>query len=125
MLVSGSFRKYIGGKLKKKHIGPHDLRPVLELTEDKSSFGVQTASDYGHPELDNLGLERFVATVPKTPKRVSSVLEAALKKAINDPEFLTWAKKVHRGPIAYLDGAQSAKAIADQINTFKKYADKL
>lgn len=125
MLAAGSFRKYIGGSLKDKKIGPHDLAPVLELTTGKSGFGVKTAGDYGHPEVDRLGLERHVATAPETPDNIASVLEAALGKAIQDKEFIAWAEKVGRGPIAYLDGKGAAKVIAEQINIYKKYADKL
>ncbi len=125
MLAAGSFRKYIGGKMKKKKIGPHDLRPVLELIEGPSIFGVKTAKDYGHPELDKLGLERDVATVPKTPANITKVLETALGKAIQDPEFSAWANKVGQGPIVYLNGKQTAESVKDLIATYKKYADKL
>lgn len=53
------------------------------------------------------------------------MLEVVLKEAIPDPDFLAWAKKVGRGPIAYLDGKHSAESIRNLINTYKKYADKL
>lgn len=124
MLASGSFRRYIGGGDKKRKIGPRDLRPVLELT-DNSKFGVKTAKDYGHPELDALGLDRVLATVPGTPGNIASVLDAALRKAINDPEFAAWADKVGQGPVAYLNGAATAKSVKSQIEIYKKYADAL
>jgi len=125
MLAAGSFRKYIGGGMKKKaNIAPHDLVPVLELTTGKSVFGVKTAKDYGHPELDNLGLERYIAAPPKLPANIRAALEGAVARALKNPEFDAWANKVGHGPIQHLDGAASAKAIANQINIYKKYADK-
>lgn len=121
LLAAGSFRKYIGGKGSKRGISPSDLRAVLELTRDKSQFpGVQNAVEAGYPSLADLGLSRIVATTPKTPKNITTVLEAALKKAILDPEFIAWAKKVRRGPIAYLDGEATAKLVK---NTIKSYAE--
>ena len=125
MLAAGSFRRYIGGGMKKKNIGPHDLVPVLELTTDKSIFGVKTAKDYGHPELDELGLERYVATVPGTPANITAALEGALKRALGNAEFVAWAEKTGNGPIAHMDGKASLAAIKKQISVYKKYADKL
>lgn len=125
MLASGSFRKYIGGGMKKKDIGPHDLVPVLELTDGKSVFGVKTAKDYGHPELDKLGLERYIAAPPKLPADIRKTLEGAVERALKNKEFDAWANKVGHGPIEHLDGAASAKAIAEQIDVYRKYADKL
>ncbi len=125
MLAAGSFRRYIGGGMKKKNIGPHDLVPVLELTTDKSIFGVKTAKDYGHPELDELGLERYVAASPKTPANIRTVLEGALKRAIMNPEFVAWAEKTGNGPIAHLGSDASLAAIKKQIAVYTKYADKL
>jgi tripartite-type tricarboxylate transporter receptor subunit TctC len=124
MLAVGSFRRYIGGGMKKKNIGPHDLVPVLELTTGKSVFGVKTAKDYGHPELDELGLERYVAAAPKTPANISSVLDAALKRALDNAEFKAWADKTGNGPIQHLDGKASLAAITKLITVYKKYADK-
>jgi tripartite-type tricarboxylate transporter receptor subunit TctC len=121
LLATGSFTKYIGGKGKKGGISPSDLRAVLELTTDKSQFsGVQNAVEAGYPSLANLGLSRIVATTPKTPKNIASVLEEALKKAVLDPEFVAWAKKVRRGPISHLDGEATAKLVSD---TIKSYAE--
>ncbi len=126
MLAVGSFRKYIGGKMKKKkNIGPRDLRPVLHLTLKKSEFGVQNAADAGYPELAKMGLERMVAGPPNLPKDVRRTLERALKKAILDPEFVAWAKKVGRGPIAHLGGKDAAKSIDNLIKLYSKYKSAL
>ncbi len=119
LLATGSYRRYVQGKGKKRGINPSDLRAVLELTRDKSQFpGVQNAVEAGYPSLADLGLSRIVATTPNTPKNIASVLETALKKAVLDPEFVAWAKKVRRGPIAHLDGAATAKLVKDTITSY-------
>lgn len=121
LLAVGSFRKYIGGKGVKGGIGPSDLRPVLELTLDKSAFpDTQNAAEAGYPSLAELGLSRIVGAAPNTPPEIAKTLEAGLKKAVLDPEFVAWAKKVGRGPIAHLDGAGTAKLVK---STIKSYAD--
>jgi tripartite-type tricarboxylate transporter receptor subunit TctC len=121
LLAAGSFRKYIGGKGKKRGISPNDLRAVLELTRDKSQFpGVQNAVEAGYPSLADLGLSRILATTPKTPKNITATLEAAIRKAVLDPEFIAWAKKVRRGPIAHLDGKATAKLVRDTITSYAK-----
>lgn len=119
LLAVGSFRKYIGGKGAKRGIGPSDLRPVLELTLEKSSFpGVQNAAEAGYPSLADLGLSRIVAAAPNTPPEIAKTLETAMKKAVLDPEFIAWAKKVGRGPIAHLDGAGTAKLVKETITSY-------
>lgn len=119
LLAAGSYRKYVRGKGKKRGINPSDLRAVLDLTDKKSQFpGVQNAVEAGYPSLAQLGLSRIVATTPKTPKRIAKVMEAALRDAVLDPEFIAWAKKVHRGPIAHLNGAQTAKLVRDTIASY-------
>lgn len=121
LLAAGSYRKYVVGKGKKRGINPSDLRAVLELTREKSQFpGVQNAVEAGYPSLADLGLSRIVATTPKTPKKIAKVLEEALKKAVLDPEFVAWAKKVGRGPIAHLGGAATAKLVKDTIASYAK-----
>jgi len=123
LLAAGSFRKYVRGKGKKRGINPSDLRAVLELTAKKSQFpGVQNAIEAGYPSLAELGLSRVVATSPRTPKKIAKVLAAALKKAILDPEFIAWAKKVRRGPIAHLGGGKTAKLVRDTIASYAKAA---
>lgn len=125
LLAAGSFRKYVRGKGKKRGIKSTDLRAVLELTRAKSQFpGVQNAVEAGYPSLAELGLSRLIGTSPKTPANISKTLQAALKKAILDPEFTAWAKKVGRGPIAHLDGAATAKLVGSSIASYQKAAKK-
>lgn len=125
LLAAGSFRKYVAGKGKKRGIQSSDLRAVLELTRDKSQFpDVQNAVEAGYPSLADLGLSRIVATVPKTPANITKTLETALRKAITDPEFVAWANKVGRGPIAHLDGAATAKLVRDTIKSYAEASGK-
>jgi tripartite-type tricarboxylate transporter receptor subunit TctC len=121
LLAAGSFRKYVRGKGKKRGINPSDLRAILELTSKKSQFsGVQNAAEAGYPSSAELGLSRIVATSPKTPAKIAKTLEGALKKAILDPEFVAWAKKVRRGPIAHLGSWATTKLVRDTIAAYQK-----
>ncbi|MEK9684890.1 MAG: hypothetical protein VW226_10100 [Rhodospirillaceae bacterium] len=110
ILSVGSFRKYISSK-KKDRQAFKDLRPLLELTNGRSEYGVETTGGLGKKELDVLGGDRMIGTTPGTPKAIKDKLANAVFKAVSDPEFAAWGKKVGRD-IAPLNAEQTkAKAL--------------
>ncbi len=49
------------------------------------------------------------------------MLEAAIKKAVEDPEFLDVMKKMKK-PVGYLDGKESAKIVKSTLDSYKTYS---
>jgi len=110
ILATGSFRKYISSK-KKSRQAFKDLRPLLEITNGPSQYGVQTTGSLGKKELAVLGGDRMIGTTPGTPKAIKKKLGDAVFKAVSDPEFAAWGKKVGRD-VAPLNAEQTkAKAL--------------
>ena len=110
ILAKGSFRKYITSK-KKNRQAFKDLTPLLEITNGPSGFGVETTGSLGKKELAVLGGDRMIGTTPGTPKAVKEKIANAVFKAVSDPEFTAWGKKVGRD-VAPLNAEQTkAKAL--------------
>ena len=95
ILAKGSFEKYISSK-KKKRAAYKDLKPILEITNGKSTYGVTTTGELGKKDLTVLGGDRLIGTTPGTPKAIKDKLEKALMASINDPGFVAWGKKAKR-----------------------------
>tara|TARA_Y100001934_G_scaffold169584_1_gene201486 strand:+ start:2477 stop:3481 length:1005 start_codon:yes stop_codon:yes gene_type:complete len=123
ILAKGSFKKYVSSK-KKKRAAFKDLKPILEITNGKSEFGVPTTGEMGKKDLAILGGDRIVGTTPGTPKAIKDKLANALYKSITDPEFVAWGKKVGR-PVAPLNSADATKLVGDLFSYYIKYKDLL
>ena len=69
---------------------------VLAAIAEKSRYpGVPSSKDLGYPDLhEKLGAHRFVMAPPALPGEIRNILVTALKKAMNDRDFLAWAKKI-------------------------------
>ncbi|MBD20645.1 MAG: hypothetical protein CMM37_06355 [Rhodospirillaceae bacterium] len=123
ILAKGSFKKYVSSK-KKKRAAFKDLKPILEITNGKSEFGVPTTGEMGKKDLAILGGDRIVGTTPGTPKAIKDKLANALYKSITDPEFVAWGKKVGR-PVAPLNSADATKLVGELFSYYIKYKDLL
>ena len=121
ILAKGSFKKYVSSK-KKKRAAFKDLKPILEITNGKSEFGVPTTGELGKKDLAILGGDRIVGTTPGTPKAIKTKLANALYKAVTDPEFVAWGKKVGR-PVSPLNSADATKLVGKLFSYYVGYKD--
>jgi len=84
---------------------------------------VPIPGDVGMPELnESMNSHRMIGAPPGLPANVRAVLEEAIKKAVNDPQFAEAVKKMKRTP-AYLDSKQSAVLVRDVLKSYETYAD--
>ncbi len=123
ILAKGSFEKYISSK-KKKRAAYKDLKPILEITNAKATYGVTTTGDLGQRDLAILGGDRLIGTTPGTPKAIRDKLAKAVYASITDPGFMAWGKKAKRG-IAPLNAEQTAKKVKDLYKYYSQYKDLL
>lgn len=119
ILAKGSFRKYITST-KKKQAAYKDLKPILEVTNDKSEFGITTTGDLGKPDLAILGGDRIIGTTPGTPKAIKDKLANAIYAAVTDPEFVAWGEKVGR-PVAPLNAEEATKKVNELFAYYSRY----
>jgi tripartite-type tricarboxylate transporter receptor subunit TctC len=123
ILAKGSFEKYVSSK-KKKRAAYKDLRPILEVTNGKSTYGITTTGDLGKSDLAILGGDRLIGTTPGTPKAIKDKLAKALYASITDPGFVAWGKKAKRG-IAPLNAVETEKLVGKLYNYYSQYKDLL
>lgn len=89
----------------------------------KNLPNVPTIGEMGHPELKSLiSLVGAVGTTPGVSKEHLQVLRDALKKAMEDPQFLDKMNKDYHSP-QYLNADDTLKEVKDDIASLKKYAD--
>lgn len=95
-----------------------DIRVLADFTGKGGYPGVPTSKDLGRPDLaEKVSGHRFFIAPPNMPKEISNTMIAAFKKALKDPEFLAWAKKIDL-PVSPLYGDE-ADRMAKRI--FKYY----
>ena len=106
----------------KPYLEAKQIRLVLTIDHNRSPDfpNIPTIGEEGHPDLANFALDLWFVGPPGIPKSRAKILEDALKKTSEDPEFLKWAKKAGLD-VAYLDGTEMRKTILELFNMFKKY----
>ena len=83
---------------------------------------VPTPAEVGMPELnESMNSHRLIGAPPGLPENVRVVLDAAIKKAVEDPGFAESVKKMKRTP-AYLDGKQSTTLVKEVLQSYETYA---
>jgi len=107
-----------------KFVESGDIIPVVTFQEKSTFDGVPTIKEAGYPELEGLGVERYVAGSPGIPDDIRKMLSDAIQKAIQDPETQAWAKQSNR-PFAALDADQADKTVKKSLATMMKYKDAL
>jgi len=101
------------------------LRPLLVTTPERlDGFDAPTASELGHPELEQLVGWTGIAGPKGIPDEVSSTWRDWLKEATADETFVDQMTK--RGSVIRLmDPEESKEFINGQYETFKKLVDEL
>jgi len=82
---------------------------------------VPTVGEIGFPDLGFVGtLDYWLMAPPGTPKDKIEILEAALEKAVKDPEFVAWAEKAGID-VAYLPAEETRKLALGLKESLAKY----
>ena len=108
VMVLGTLRKYVKSG---------DLKLLATLTANSPFPNVPNTSALGVPQLSKLGIARLVGGTPGIPADTKNILAGALFKALNDPGFLAWAKKVKR-PVNPLNADGAGKEVENQFVPF-------
>lgn len=84
-----------------------DVPTALEVVPAQNREAVKTITNI-------FEANRVVCAPPGVPEARVAALREAFGKALNDPEFLNWAKKSNR-PIDYMDGPTVARLIQEAL----------
>ena len=110
----------------KQYIDSGDLVPILYYSnEPHPDFpDVPIPSDLGiSPEvIDGFNSQRLIGAPPNLPEDVSQILQEAIQKAIEDPEFVDQMEKMERS-VSYMDAEGSADMVNSALNGFEKFQD--
>jgi len=101
------------------------ITPLVVLANEKDIVfpNVPLAKDLGY-NFTIIPLLRGADAPPKTPPAVAKRLEEAFSKAVQEPEYLSWAQK-RMMEITPLNGADYGKAIERQTKEVEKYKSML
>jgi tripartite-type tricarboxylate transporter receptor subunit TctC len=105
-----------------QYINNGDLRVVLYYdTKRHPDFpDVPIPSEVGMPELDATSSPRLIGAPPRLPAEVRRVLEQAIKRAVEDPEFRAVAGKMKKTP-AYAGSREAEKMVRDTFAAYQPY----
>jgi tripartite-type tricarboxylate transporter receptor subunit TctC len=98
------------------------LRPILTI--DRKRYAdfpdVPTVGDVGYADLGNFALDYWMIGPPGVSKDRAQILEEALMKTVNDPEFKEWAKGAGVDP-APLGADEMAKEVRSLFSLLESY----
>ena len=95
-----------------------DARMLVTFESESSFPGVPTAREAGFPELEGMSLERLVGGPPGVPADRIAILEAAILKAMADPEL---KEKTKKRPYLPANAAETAKRAQGVLQFYLKY----
>lgn len=101
------------------------LRPILFFGYERDPLwpDVPTAKEIGVPEITPLQrMTRLILAPPGLPKDVEKVLSDALRKVLQDKDFLAWAKKA-KYPVAPMTSEEVKKSMLEVADNFDKHMD--
>lgn len=107
-----------------QYIDSGDLRPVVYYSARRHPAfrDVPIPSEVGMPELNEMMSTHYlIGAPPGVPADIRAVLEEAVRKSLEDPEFLAVARKIKRSP-SYLSGKGSEKVAFDTLKGYQTYA---
>lgn len=99
-----------------RYVESGDLKMILTLTEDQVFEGVPSASDIGHPELAEFGLNRVIGGPPGMPQEVVASLEEAFRQASESESVQSWAEQTN-AELSFM-GAAETEAMMDKLSEF-------
>ncbi len=106
-----------------QYIDSGDLRVVLYYdTQRHPRFpDAPIPSEIGMPEFNNgMTSPRLLGAPPLLPADIRAILEQAIKKAVEDPEFQQVLKKIKK-PSSYASGKESEKIVRDTFAIYQPY----
>ena len=95
-----------------------DARMLVTFEKESSYPGVPTARAAGFPALEGMSLERLVGGPPGVPADRIAILEAAILKAMADPEL---KEKTRKRPYLPANAAETAKRADGVLQFYLKY----
>jgi tripartite-type tricarboxylate transporter receptor subunit TctC len=107
-----------------QYIDSGDLKLVVYYDSKRNPKfpDVPIPAEVGMPELnESMNSHRLLGAPPGLPADVRTVLEGAIKKAVEDPGFAEAVKKMKRTP-AFLDGKQCTALVKDVLQSYETYA---
>ncbi len=110
-----------------QYIDSGDLRVVLYYdTQRHPKYpDAPIPSEIGMPEFNNdMTSPRLLGAPPLLPADIRAILEQAIKKAVEDPEFQQVLKKIKK-PASYASGKESEKIVRDTFAVFQPYINVL
>lgn len=105
------------------YIDAKELRPIVyyDTVRHPNFKDVPIPADFGMPDLGTLNPHRIVGGPPGMPADVAKVLETAIQKATQDPDFKKRVEQMKK-TITYADAKESAHIVADMLKNYGKFA---
>jgi tripartite-type tricarboxylate transporter receptor subunit TctC len=106
------------------YIKSGELIPVVVLGKKRLPEipDVPTIGEAGYPELAGLGGRRLLAAAPGLPPEIRQTLEAAVKAAVDDPDFQKWLKDIGRST-NYYDAKNTEEWVTENVKSLEKHKD--
>lgn len=106
-----------------QYINNGDVKAVLYFgnTRHPELPNTETTTEAGMPDLsESMNAQRMLGAPPGLPADVRAVLETAIKKAVDDPEFQEVMKKMKK-TVQYLPGKEADKIVKSTLDSYKTY----
>jgi len=107
-----------------QYIDNGDLRVVLYYDHKRHPKfpDVPIPSEVGMPELNGMSSPRLLGAPPRLPADIRTVLEQAVKQAVEDPAFHAVVKKMKKTP-SYAGSQEVEKLVQDTFAAYQPYLD--
>lgn len=109
----------------KQYIDNGDVRPILYYDSKRHPKmpNISIPSEVGMPELnESMNSHRVIGAPPKLPSDIRGILEEAIRKSVEDPEFQAVLKKMKLST-DYLNGKDTEKVVLDLLTSYDAYKD--
>lgn len=105
-----------------KYVKSEDLRVILTFSEKRDPLtpNVPSVKELGFPEATAIASWKVLFGPPNLPSDITSTLQTAFKKALEDPGLKAWAEKTERA-LEFKDGQSAWKELQTILPLYKKY----